>query len=627
MSDNEDRDVRIEITDGVSSHDYYDYDEDDNSNHTDNDSEDRDKNERIREVQDISDFDLGKYPEKLVMASAGLPALGFLTYQGVLSFTSSPFVSANVKSVFAKSLTALRTSALEAISVAPKLARVSGVGIAIEGLWPSSNIMSTQAEMALLNNYGILDRDIFDRNKARKVTTMPADIVTNQIGDIGKKTSLSIHTQVMSALDKNTRKQRTIISTGQAISIPIVKAIATSTPNIYTAPVIAGAKPVRISVSENKADKNKQVVINSKPNAGYYIPSSKLKTHHAIVDFGGKHEALYVSIIDVIDVNNEKQIVETEWAEWSTLHPLEAALLELEEAKKRLANIDKQYQAQVAVINKLKATPEGLALADPVKNPLVYPKSKEQQGILNNIDIKIDNKVFLSLLLKNGTKAYLGEVVNSAFKNGTINGVQVILYSALHERLAIRLLEVNSQIENEKKKLVPILESRKKAEEKKKAAEDKVEDIEKKLGAYGEVNAKGKSSGREFNKDKAGGPIKDLDWKDVKIDRDGVDKVKLHTGRFGESADNKEMIDRLEKILRGEIKATDIDKRFYTHEIRELERYRNLGIKDGEVPNNIDEVWNNTHTATLEDYNINERTQPLYTPEAIEAYDKSQEIK
>ncbi|AZG99303.1 S-type pyocin domain-containing protein [Proteus mirabilis] len=149
----------------------------------------------------------------------------------------------------------------------------------------------------------------------------------------------------------------------------------------------------------------------------------------------------------------------------------------------------------------------------------------------------------------------------------------------------------------------------------------------KKLGAYGEVNAKGKSSGREFNKDKAGGPIKDLDWKDVKIDRDGVDKVKLHTGRFGESADNKEMIDRLEKILRGEIKATDIDKRFYTHEIRELERYRNLGIKDGEVPNNIDEVWNNTHTATLEDYNINERTQPLYTPEAIEAYDKSQEIR
>lgn len=146
---------------------------------------------------------------------------------------------------------------------------------------------------------------------------MPADIVTNQISDIGKKTSLSIHTQVMSVLDKNTGKQRTIVSMGQVISIPIVKATVTSPPNVYTAPVIAGSKPVRISVSENKADKSKQVVINSKPNAGYYIPSSKLNAHHAIVDFGGKHAALYVSIIDVIDVidvNNEKQIVETEWA-------------------------------------------------------------------------------------------------------------------------------------------------------------------------------------------------------------------------------------------------------------------------------------------------------------------------
>lgn len=360
------------------------------------------------------------------------------------------------------------------MSVAPKLARVTGVGIAIEGLWPSSNIMSTQAEMALLNNYGILDRDIFDRNKARKVTTMPADIVTNQISDIGKKKSLSIHTQVMSALDKNTGKQRSIVSTGQAISIPIVKATATSTPNIYTAPIITGAKPVRISVSENKADKNKQVVINSKPNAGYYIPSSKLKTHHAIVDFGGKHEALYVSIIDVIDVNNEKKIVETEWAEWSTLHPLEAALLELEEAKKRLANIDKHYQAQVAVINKLKATPEGLALADPVKNPLVYSQNYKQKEALKNIEISLNNKRFLSILLKDGVKSYLGNVVNEAVKENIVTGWQILLFSALHNRLADQVLAMHTQIEDAKKKLAPILESRKKAEGKKKAAEDKL---------------------------------------------------------------------------------------------------------------------------------------------------------
>jgi len=35
-------------------------------------------------------------------------------------------------------------------------------------------------------------------------------------------------------------------------------------------------------------------------------------------------------------------------------------------------------------------------------------------------------------------------------------------------------------------------------------------------------------------------------------------------------------------------------------------------------------MWNNTHTATLEDYKINERTQSLYTAEAEEAYEAQQ---
>ncbi|EOG9065350.1 TPA: colicin-like bacteriocin tRNase domain-containing protein [Proteus mirabilis] len=478
ISDNEDNDIHIEITDGVNSRD-----DDDNSHYTDNDSEDRDRDENERNVQDISDIDLSRYPEKLVMASAAMPALGFLTYKGVLSFTSSPFASANVKSIFSNSLTALRTSALEAISIAPKLARVTGVGIAIEGLWPSNNIMSTQAEMALLKNYGILDRDIFDRNKARKVTTMPADIVTSQMGSIGKKTSINIHTQVISALDKNARKQRTIVSTGQAISVPIVKATATNTPNIYTAPVIAGAKPVRISISENKADKNKQVTINTKPNVGYYIPSPKLNTHHAIVDFGGKHEAIYVSIIDVIDVDNEEKIVEKEWAEWSTLHPLEAALLELEEAKKRLANIDKQYQAQVAVINKLKATPEGLALADPVKNPLVYKMDGKEYK-----DVKFDDPELLKAILNK--EENFASIVSLKYKN-QFKGAKLFEVVVILSFLGDSILKTHTQIEDAKKKLAPILESRKKAEEKKKTAEDKVKK-ENKRNQPGKATGKGK---------------------------------------------------------------------------------------------------------------------------------------
>ena len=132
---------------------------------------------------------------------------------------------------------------------------------------------------------------------------------------------------------------------------------------------------------------------------------------------------------------------------------------------------------------------------------------------------------------------------------------------------------------------------------------------------YEGATTKGEHSGRMYNPEKAGGPTQDLDWTTPSVTQEGIDLVKLHTGRFDPSADNTVMIDRLEKILRGEIQITDIDKRFYTHEGRELERYRALGVADGEKGN----VWNNAHAATLEDYKLNEKRDSLYTEEAISA--------
>ncbi|QXW42226.1 S-type pyocin domain-containing protein [Klebsiella grimontii] len=143
-------------------------------------------------------------------------------------------------------------------------------------------------------------------------------------------------------------------------------------------------------------------------------------------------------------------------------------------------------------------------------------------------------------------------------------------------------------------------------------------------GPYGETNAKGEYSHRPYNTEKAGGPVENLDWKAATIDRAGIDKVKLHTGRFAESDANKVMIARLEKILKGELQATDTDKRYYTHEIRELERYRQLGIKDSALPPNEAEVWNNTHTATLEDYKLGNSETLLYTPEALKAAEEQE---
>ncbi|WP_161492841.1 S-type pyocin domain-containing protein [Pseudomonas putida] len=132
----------------------------------------------------------------------------------------------------------------------------------------------------------------------------------------------------------------------------------------------------------------------------------------------------------------------------------------------------------------------------------------------------------------------------------------------------------------------------------------------------------GTYSGRPYNPDKAGGPVERLDWREATFTRTGVDLVKLHTSRFEPSDANNIMIDRLEKILHGESQATDTDKRFYTHEIRELERFRALGLPDRIRPEDGGEAWNNTHAATLEDYQLTSALELLYTPEAIEADDQ-----
>ncbi|PCR97406.1 S-type Pyocin [Pseudomonas fluorescens] len=129
----------------------------------------------------------------------------------------------------------------------------------------------------------------------------------------------------------------------------------------------------------------------------------------------------------------------------------------------------------------------------------------------------------------------------------------------------------------------------------------------------------GEHSGRAFNPKETGGSILDLAWTPVTATSEGATIVKLHISRFPESAANKVMIDRLEKIISGELEITDTDKRFYTHELRELERFRALGYGDTERPDPDSPVWNNVHTATLEDFKLKDDASLLYTPEALAA--------
>ncbi|MCE0461299.1 S-type pyocin domain-containing protein [Pseudomonas uvaldensis] len=142
---------------------------------------------------------------------------------------------------------------------------------------------------------------------------------------------------------------------------------------------------------------------------------------------------------------------------------------------------------------------------------------------------------------------------------------------------------------------------------------------------YEGATTTGEHSGRRFNPEQAGGPILELDWRTATITPKGIEEVKLHIARLDQSDANIVMIDRLERIQKGQLTVTDVDKRFYTHEIRELERFRALGLTDSFNPGDDSVEWNNAHTATLEDYKLDSKESSLYSPEALTAANKQME--
>ncbi len=130
----------------------------------------------------------------------------------------------------------------------------------------------------------------------------------------------------------------------------------------------------------------------------------------------------------------------------------------------------------------------------------------------------------------------------------------------------------------------------------------------------------GRFSGREFNPAQAGGLLRKLSTHGVKITNRGIDSVVQHVSRFGPDAANEYMIKRLRDIVTGKIPVTQVDLNFYTHELREFVRYRHLGWKNKQ-PDDAEfayELWNNTHTATLEEYQLSEQLDDLYHPKAIQ---------
>jgi hypothetical protein len=128
------------------------------------------------------------------------------------------------------------------------------------------------------------------------------------------------------------------------------------------------------------------------------------------------------------------------------------------------------------------------------------------------------------------------------------------------------------------------------------------------------TGARGPASGREFDPDAAGGPIRQFDAGEARITSEGVQEVTSHLHRFtgGGSLEPPEqaMLNRLTSIAAGDQQPTHYDQNFYTHELDEAGRYAQLGYgpESGADLGSSEMygVWNDVHTAALEDYGISD---------------------
>jgi hypothetical protein len=114
----------------------------------------------------------------------------------------------------------------------------------------------------------------------------------------------------------------------------------------------------------------------------------------------------------------------------------------------------------------------------------------------------------------------------------------------------------------------------------------------------------------------AGGAIRHLTTERIRMTDKGIDVVEAHLTRFGPDGANQAMVQRLREIAAGRRQPTHADVNFYAHELRELVRYRRLGWRTNQPPEAHDAyaLWNNAHTATLEDYRLREGPGILYHP-------------
>ncbi len=425
-------------------------------------------NERIDRTGKNKGVNLSLFPEAQASAAIGAQPMNIALIDGLWGFTLfQKQIAGTVSSILAR----LASVALDAAPYAGRFA-----GVAVGAMWPKSLDVPEDAKFKTERQ-----RMIIQAMQASQVTKMP-------VSKLATMSSVVTDIQVQDVIEKDKQTLAIVRTPTKAVNVPVVKAEKTKRQNVFTAKVVPGMPPVHIRISDpprRNIFSRKEVTPVANVPVTSYTPTPVKNTVDAIVHFpvGSNAEPVYVSVTTVLKPEEmKKQAAEAkrQQEKWEKEHPVEAAERRLYEAEQVLKPLDKIYQEKLKILNQVKNTPEGKALADPVKNPLVYTKDIEIDGKKLKVEIKTDDKKGLDILLKEGVKAYISAMTLSDFKKlqdikdpkeSLIQTSAALLKAIYYERFGRRLLDAWKKINPVQREFNIAMENRKKAEQAKSEAE------------------------------------------------------------------------------------------------------------------------------------------------------------
>ncbi|EMQ4858507.1 hypothetical protein AAIB78_003575 [Morganella morganii] len=140
----------------------------------------------------------------------------------------------------------------------------------------------------------------FDIDNPHVLVTLPAEQMTRvPVENIPEHTSIPAGIIAQAVIDDLAKTRPVVFTPVKSTPVPVVRAQKTDKPNVYTAQVIPGMKPLRITVDNSKQVKPAAAQMGSLPVSKQYLSAPEEKdniSHHAVIDFGSDHAPLYISV-------------------------------------------------------------------------------------------------------------------------------------------------------------------------------------------------------------------------------------------------------------------------------------------------------------------------------------------